>query len=490
MKGFYLNEDNSNFFYSFPESDMTVEGVRRFIRGYARKQVGAVVMSVNSQRASYDSKVIDPIWAGVTEDENGKMFFRGRELIRGTSWIHNAKKLHDDGIDVYKEWIDELHEAGKEAWISCRMNDLHNVDDEDNYMHDRLWREHPEYRRARYIDDWFGRAFDFAHSEVRENKLALLTEQLERYDADGLELDWTRFPAYFKPGCEMRDAHLITEMLRELREVVHGYEIKRGHKIKIGARVLSSIEDSLRFGLDVVAWVNEGLVDSLTVGNFWPTINSDIPFETWRAVFGNKIEINAGLEVTALPFSNVPEAKLMPLTKEMIAACTSEYLYRGADHIYLFNLMNGNTGMHDNENYRIALDSCGLADTAYGLPRRHVLTFCTLRPQGIKEGYGLPRKLEWWQSFRLNVGGGTQGRDAFVVIGLDSDFKEGLQVQCYLNAEKCEIVPSPSTPFPSFVKECICAKVPVGALHDGDNVIDIKVDGAELTANWCEIYIP
>ena len=490
MQGFYLNEDNSNFFASFPESDMTLEGVRRFIRGYAGRQVGAVVMSVNSQRASYNSKVIEPIWAGVTEDANGKMSFMGAELSRGSRWIHNAKKLHDDGIDVYKEWIEELHAAGKEAWISCRMNDLHNVDDEKSFMHDKLWREHPEFRRAMYIGDWFGRAFDFAHAEVRNNKLALLTEQLDRYDADGFELDWTRFPAFFKPGCEMRDAHLITEMLRELRDIAHEHEVKRGHKIKIGARVLSSIEDSLRFGLDVVAWVNEGLVDSLTVGNFWPTINSDIPFETWRTVFGNKIELNAGLELTALPFSNVPEGKLMPLTKEMLAACSSEYLYRGADHIYLFNLMNGGTGMHDNENFRIALDSCGLAETAYGLPRRHVITFSTLRPQGIREGYSLPRRLEGWQSFRLNVGGGTQGREAFIVFGLDSEPKDGLHVQCYLNAEMCENAPVSSMRFPSLVKGCFCAKAPVGALHDGDNVIDIKVDGAELTANWCEIFIP
>ena len=493
MEGFYLNEDNSNFFVSFPESDMTLDGIRKFILGYAGKQVGAVVMSVNSSRASFDSKVIEPIWAGVTEDADGNLFFRGRTLDKGAAnWIRNAKKLHDDGIDIYKEWIDALHAAGKEAWISCRMNDLHNVDDEDSYMHDKFWREHPEYRRAAYLgkESWFGRAMDFAIDDVRAHKFDILNEQLERYDADGFELDWTRFPAYFKPGCEMRDAHLITEMLRTLRDVSHGFEVKRGHKIKIGARVLSSIEDCLRFGLDVVSWVQEGLVDSLTVGNFWPTINSDIPFETWRAALGRKVEINAGLEVTALPFSGVPEPKLMPLTKEMIAACTSEYIYRGADNIYLFNLMNGGTGMHDLANFKIVLDNCGLAETAYSMPRRHVLTFCTMRPQGIKEGYSLPRRLQGWQSFRLNVGGGTQDRDAFIVIGLDSEPCDGFEFQCYLNAEKCEIASVPAMRYPSFVKGCICAKASGGALHDGDNVIDIRADGAELTADWCEIFIP
>ena len=492
MKGFYLNEDNSNFFASFPESEMTLDGVRKFILGYAGKQVGAVVISVNSQRASYDSKAIEPIWIDVTEDASGKIWFRGQELKGSSaSWVHNAKKLHDDGIDVYKVWIDTLHEVGRQAWVSCRMNDLHDISNDDSFMHDKFWREHPEFRRAEYLgkDNWFARAFDFAHPEVRENKLALLTEQLERYDVDGLELDWTRFPAFLRPGCEMRDAHLITDLIRRIREISHEYEIRRGHKIRIGARVMSSIEDNLRFGLDVVAWANEGFVDMLTIGNFWPTVNSDIPFETWRAALGNKVELNAGLELTALPYSNVPEGKLMPLTKEMIAAYTSEYLYRGADNIYLFNLMNGGTGMHDNVNFKIALDNCALAETANAMMRRHVLTFCTRRPQGIIEGYSLPRKLSAWQSFRLNVGGGTENREAFIIFGLDAPAKAEAKPAFYLNGEKCETAEARQLSFPSLVKGQICAKAPAGALHDGDNVIDVKVDGDEPTANWCEITL-
>ncbi|MBO4344860.1 MAG: hypothetical protein J5833_03840, partial [Victivallales bacterium] len=183
------------------------------------------------------------------------------------------------------------------------------------------------------------------------------------------------------------------------------------------------------------------------------------------------------------------EARLMPLTKEMIAACTSEYLYRGADHIYLFNLMNGGTGMHDLPNFKIALDKCALADTANAMERRHILTFSTIRPQGIVEGYSLPRELNWWQSFRLNVGGATQGRDGFFIIGIDAPAKDAAAIKVHLNGELCEIVPTPDMRFPSYIKNTICAKAPAGALHDGDNVIDVNADGQNLTATWCEILI-
>ena len=34
MAGLYLNEDDSNFYMSFADKDMTREGLEKFIRGY------------------------------------------------------------------------------------------------------------------------------------------------------------------------------------------------------------------------------------------------------------------------------------------------------------------------------------------------------------------------------------------------------------------------------------------------------------------------
>ena len=38
MAGLFLNEDDSNFFMSFLDKDMTREGLEAFIRGYMRGQ--------------------------------------------------------------------------------------------------------------------------------------------------------------------------------------------------------------------------------------------------------------------------------------------------------------------------------------------------------------------------------------------------------------------------------------------------------------------
>ena len=47
-----------------------------------------------------------------------------------------------------------------------------------------------------------GGAFDFAIKEVRDRKLAIISEQLENYAdiIDGYDLDFMRFIVYFKSG--------------------------------------------------------------------------------------------------------------------------------------------------------------------------------------------------------------------------------------------------------------------------------------------------
>ncbi len=61
--------------------------------------------------------------------------------------------------------------------------------------------QHPEY----WLNDTTqgynsGGAFDFAIKEVRDRKLAIISEQLENYAdiIDGYDLDFMRFIVYFK----------------------------------------------------------------------------------------------------------------------------------------------------------------------------------------------------------------------------------------------------------------------------------------------------
>ena len=120
----------------------------------------------------------------------------------------------------------------------------------------------PSPYMSKYGDEWnFCWQWDFAEKEVRDRFLGLFDETLTRYDVDGLELDFTRKPPFFKPGKAFRHISTMTEFMRQAREVVHRHAARKGKEIRLVCRALSSIDCSLELGLDIEAWIREGLVD-------------------------------------------------------------------------------------------------------------------------------------------------------------------------------------------------------------------------------------
>jgi hypothetical protein len=302
-----LNEDNSHYFFSRAGQSLDRETIARWVDQYAGTQVQELILSANSQRTSFASKVWDPIWKGYDpQGPDDQPMFRsipaaGRAGAR--KWVHTAWDLAQRSLDPYAIWIARARQKGLQPWISMRMNDLHNVDDPDSYMHSSFWREHPEYRRLPWrAVDWRDRAFDFAHAAVREYHFQLIEEYCERYDFAGLELDWMRFGFHFRPGQEAAGAELLTEFMRRARTLLNRWEKRRGHKIALGARVPSRPDTAMKLGMDGARWAREGLVQMLVVTPFWASIETDMPMELWRRLAGDRVVLAAGLELLLRPY--------------------------------------------------------------------------------------------------------------------------------------------------------------------------------------------
>jgi len=60
--------------------------------------------------------------------------------------------------------------------------------------------------------------------------MALIREVCDRYDMDGLELDWNRFPQHLREGEETEKAKELTQWMAEVREVVKAAERKWKHR--------------------------------------------------------------------------------------------------------------------------------------------------------------------------------------------------------------------------------------------------------------------
>jgi hypothetical protein len=138
---------------------MNVDGLSAWLDQYAGTQVGTLMLCVNSQRSSVACISRQTVWDGYDpEAGNDQPFFAGIRdqpwffpegaRVSMRRWVHNAWLLHRQGLDPYAHWIRRCRQHGIRPWLSMRMNDVHYVDQPEHCIHDRFWKEHPEWRRA------------------------------------------------------------------------------------------------------------------------------------------------------------------------------------------------------------------------------------------------------------------------------------------------------------------------------------------------------
>ncbi|MBI2689412.1 MAG: hypothetical protein HYX27_24155 [Acidobacteria bacterium] len=404
--GITLNEDANHYFATRTGRRLTGGEVSSFVDQYANTQVRELFFNVNAMRAGFRSKTRTAFFDGYEPkgQDNQPLFasVSPQEAKSARSWVHQAWQLDQDGIDPYKLWLERARHHRIGAWISVRMNDLHNVDDEKHYLHSEFWRSHPELRRVPYRQEQRDKALDYLHPQVREHNMQFIEEVAARYDFDGIELDWMRFGFHFAPGREVEGSRLLTEFHRRVRRVV-------GAKKRIAVRVPSRPETAQRLGLDAVAWAREGLVDMVTATNFWRTVDNDMPLGLWRRLLPSSILLGAGLELGLHAFPGSTAAGGRPFqtnSLETVRGSAAAYLAQGADRIYLFNYMDSQTAMDDNSVYPQLLREVGDTAAMRGKPRRHVVTYQDTWAPGERAFYKLPVDSEpgRWNSVRQPVG--------------------------------------------------------------------------------------
>lgn len=504
MPGIAQNEDSSHFFGDRPLEKMTPEGLKELVDHYATPQVKEILFNPNSMRISADSKAFDPIWKGFdpAQGPNQSLFEGIPEADRSGAhrFVTNVHRLFEQGIDPYVVWMDETRARGISPWISMRMNDLHNVDNERHYMHSDFWKQHPEFRRVTYrpMESWMDKAFDYGRQEVREYHLALVQDYLERYDMDGLELDWMRFGFHFRPGFEEQGRELLIEFHREVRRLADAAAQRRGHPIRIGVRVPSRPQTARGLGLDAVAWAREGLIDQVVITPFFMTIEFDMPVELWKDLLGTSghdVTLAAGLEILICPTPKVWPNYDAPFanSNETVFGAAASLLHRGADRIYLFNYFDSVTPTKRAMDYRTILENAGELSTLTTQPRRYVVTYSDTWAPGEAQGHLLPAECRKGQTaaFRIPIGPRPRSGAAWVYVGLGEEGSLDADLEVFLNGVSC---PASSTPAPDhvhpIVQKIVGFDIPLDALHDGYNLVEVmsQQERAQQIA-WVEIRL-
>jgi hypothetical protein len=252
-----------------------------------------------------------------------------------TSRFSGLGTAHQRGMDPLGMWLQRLKAAGKETFLSFRMNDVHHPTDADAWNTPRLRRENPdcivglEEVRSGKPKGWMSWCMDYTRQDVRDYQLSLIRELVELYGGtiDGLQLDWMRFPRHLSgtPEQVWEKRQVLTEFTAEVRKILDA----SGRRILLGARVPTSPAGCHYAGMDLAEWTRRGLVDLLVVCPFLTT-DWQIPVREFRGLLGGAaIPIYAGFDLGFGPQVHFPES--------LRGICTS--LYDGRpDGLYLFNV--------------------------------------------------------------------------------------------------------------------------------------------------------
>ena len=283
--------DITNYTFKFsPEHLATINRKRRIVVNH---QVDGLLCAVEQgltvdQIMTYEFAFADA--SGVHIDAQWWSFdntfpLEGRPLIDETSpsvpkyvspeRVKIFQQWLDAGVNIAEVYIEETKKRGLECFYTYRPN-------EDPYTeHRELAEAHPDWLTA---GEWEQPLWNFAVPGVRDYKIAICRELIERYNFDGLEIDFARGPIQTPPGHQWEQRDHITEFLRRVRQETLEVEQKRGRPVLLAARLPDNLIGCHFDGLDVETWVRDDLVDFLVLG----VRSCELAIEQFRTVVGDK----------------------------------------------------------------------------------------------------------------------------------------------------------------------------------------------------------
>jgi hypothetical protein len=305
---------------------ITVEDLRTLVAELtsADSQVDTLLVCINAQVMYYPTKVGTLRGTLSTPEERGQWSAHEQQRCKTIEGFTRA------GVDPYAVVLEEARRRGLEALLTFRLNDAHGND----FLRTAFWRDHPECRLS-------GGALDFGQEAVREYVYRLIEEAVQRYDCDGIELDFLRFPTFFKGPVGQTQVTQINQLVERVRHLLEAEGARRGRRLVLAARPAADLdqsaptyEKSVARGCDPAVWAREKWIDFLTVSEFlFTTASLDLP--AWRQRVQG-VPIYAAIQPEWKPSANERRCEF-GLGADGYRRVAYERWTNSAEGIYLFN---------------------------------------------------------------------------------------------------------------------------------------------------------
>ena len=285
---------------------------------------------------------------------------RRGDRLHAESW----RVFRDKGVDPFDVALEQTREVGMEFHACYRVAGFQYPPPLDHHNHgDTYFQRHPEFRGEDRAGNRTPR-ISYSYPEVREFVVSLLREMAERpidgvcllynrrppvveYEpplVDGFTREFGRDPRTLPEGD--RDwltyrAGTLTQFMRDVRAAMDEASRDRPRRIAVSAIVAASETENLMQGLDLAAWVREGLVDTLIPysarANFRPFFN-----EPSGAVWTDAKQLDFLVQTVAgSPCVVAPNVMPRSMPPEDYRRQAAAIYAAGAEHLFFWDSAGG-----------------------------------------------------------------------------------------------------------------------------------------------------
>lgn len=253
----------------------------------------------------------------------------------------NIRHLVQVGADPPAVVAEECHRHGMR--MVARLSPALALHREEEFRegggvyYNRFTQSHPEMTIQRVdpaLAGWGarpGQMLDFTYPEVREQLLKSIRELAESYDVDGIDLFYRGGGPFFEADEAVKKAPIMTDFIRRVRHALDEAAQKRGRShLLLCAGVPDSPEWALQVGLDVGAWIQEGLLD-IVMPSRSHGLDFEAPVDKYAALCqGRQCQVLPVLQPGIPPHST-------PYPLAQLRAAADNFFRLGADGLATFN---------------------------------------------------------------------------------------------------------------------------------------------------------
>ena len=275
---------------------------------------------------------IDGIWWDIGLAEDTYAVYESRILPRLR--LEGFDDWCEQGVDWPAELVRACHERGLEAFWNNRvcpvdfaqpMRPGHALPHDHPDRRNPVKQAHPDWVHPCW---WPQGLWNLAVPAVRRRKVAILRELLERYELDGIQLDFARHTPCLPVGREWELRDHATAFVRMTRLMMLEVERATGHPRLLAVRIGETVQGNHLDGLEIERWAREDLVDIFTLGGRTTTMDVAAFSELTR---DHPIQLCASFDA-----HHTTDGYYFPDT-EYFRAVFHNFRLQGIDTISLFN---------------------------------------------------------------------------------------------------------------------------------------------------------